>query len=315
MKPAEHGIRNEGSEFYIYTPSKTALRTFLHPLRAGFFHYEAGYRQERSSFDSFLIMAIRSGSFDVVSKFGESAQHASAGDFVLVDCYAHHSYSTSEDSDVLWLHFDGPTARAYYELIHERLGSVFSLREPGYAITQLTKIYETFHMAARISEPLMAKYITDVLTEFALGADDAASAPVGAAGSGAARGGSATLAGGGASGLAARRGPHAIESVLAYIANHLNEPLTVRELAGLVYMSEYHFIRVFKKETGYTPYAYVLDARMHAAKYRLINSDISLRQLCEECGFTDTSSFCAAFKRKNGVSPMEFRKQSEIRRS
>lgn len=307
MKPAEHGITNEGSEFYIYTPSKTALRTFLHPLRAGLFHYQAGYRQERSAFDSFLIMAIRSGSFDVVSKFGESPQHASSGDFVLLDCYAHHSYSTSEESEVLWLHFDGPTARAYYELIHDRLGTVFSLREPGYAITQLTKIYETFHMAARISEPLMAKYITDILTEFALGADDAASDPV------APTSGLATSSGGGTSALSARRGPHAIESVLAYIANHLSEPLTVGELAGLVYMSEYHFIRVFKKETGYTPYAYVLDARMHAAKYRLINSDISLRQLCEECGFTDTSSFCAAFKRKNGVSPMEFRKQSEIR--
>ena len=285
MKPAERGIADKGSEFYAYMPSLTARRTFLHPTRVGSFHYLAGYRQERSSFDSFLIMAIRSGSFDVATSSGIS--HAKTGDFILIDCYAHHSYGTNEDSDVLWLHFDGPTARAYYDLIHARLGDVFTLQDPNYALTRLSNIYETFHSASRVPEALMAKYITDVLTEFALAAHDD-STP------------------------ASRRRPHAIEDVLAYIATHLSEPLTVGELAAKAYMSEYHFIRVFKKETGYTPYSYIIDARMHAAKYRLINSDIPLKRLCEECGFTDPSAFCAAFKRRNGLSPSEYRRRSVV---
>ncbi|MBT1161508.1 AraC family transcriptional regulator [Bifidobacterium sp. SO1] len=285
MKPAEHGIRNQGSEFYIYTPSKTALQTFLYPLRVGLFRYEAGYRQERSSFDSFLLMAIRSGSFDITTEQG--THYAGKGDFVLLDCYRHHSYGTDEDSDVLWLHFDGTMARAYFDLIDGKLGTVFSLKEPTYALNRLTAIYDVFHAASRISEPSMSKYITDILTEFAVAAADSATSQ--------------------------QRQPYAIEDVLTYIAGHLSEPLPIDELAARAYMSEYHFIRVFKKETGYTPHAYIVDARMHAAKYLLINSDMPLKQLCDECGFTDTSTFCAAFKRRNGMSPIEFRRQGELR--
>ncbi|RSX58525.1 AraC family transcriptional regulator [Bifidobacterium samirii] len=303
MKPAEHGIADQGSEFYIYTPSRTAQRTFLYPMRAGLFHYLPGYRQERRSFDSFLIMAVRDGAMDVT--VAGATHRAGKGDFALIDCYAPHAYGTDEGADVLWLHFDGPTARAYYDLIHDRLGSVFSFRDSGYATTRLTNIYRTFHEAARVSEPLMGKYITDVLTEFAIGAESAgtaAAAPrnAGDPASDTARESSITRT-------------HAIEDVLAYIANHLHEPLTVGDLAARAYMSEYHFIRVFKKETGYTPHAYVIDARMHAAEYRLINSDIPLRQLCEECGFTDASTFCAAFRKRTGMSPIEFRRRSAIR--
>lgn len=285
MKPAEHNISNAGSEFYIYTPSKTAIRTFLYPLRVGSFLYEAGYRQERSSFDSFLLMAIRQGSFTVSTN--QYSQNAPNGSFVLLDCYRHHSYYADEDSDVIWLHFDGPTARAYFDLINDKLGTVFSLKDPNYAMTRLTNIYDTFHSASRISEPRMSKYITDILTEFAIAAND--------------------------TGLSSQRQPHAVEDVLAYISSHLSDPLPLGELAARAFMSEYHFIRTFKKETGYTPHAYIVDARMHAAKYLLTNSDISIKHICEECGFTDASSFCAAFKRKNGISPIEFRRQSEAK--
>lgn len=285
MKPAERNISDRGSEFYIYTPSKTAVRTFLYPLRVGLFRYEPGYRQERSSFDSFLLMAVRSGSFTVTTAKGTA--RAGKGDFALLDCYQYHSYGTDEASEVMWLHFDGAAARAYFDLIDDRLGPVFALRDPVYVTTRLANIYDTFHAAERVSEPRMSKYITDILTEFATAACDS-DAP-------------------------AQRQPHAIEDVLAYISGHLSEPLPIGELAARAFMSEYHFIRVFKRKTGYTPHAYIVDARMHAAKYLLINSDIPLKQLCEECGFTDTSSFCAAFKRKNGVSPIEFRRQSEIR--
>lgn len=286
MKPAEHGIFNEGSEFYIYTPSKTALRTFLYPMRTGVFQYEAEYHQERSSFDSFLIMYIRHGSFTISTRQG--TYQAQQGNFILLDCYAYHYYAAKEDSEVIWLHFDGTMARPYFELLHDKLGTVFSLPDPSYTLTRLENIFDTFHSASRISEPQMSKYITDILTELAMNTDTSSSTT--------------------------QRQPHIIEDILTYIASHLHEPITVEELAQQAFMSEYHFIRVFKKETGYTPHAYIIDARMHAAKYKLINSNIPLKQLCEECGFTDTSAFCAAFKRKNGCSPIEFRNQSEVYR-
>lgn len=278
MKPAELGIVNEDSEWYAYTPSRTAVSMFFHPLRVGWFHYEPGYRQERNSFDSFLIMMVRRGAMEVADASGSG--RAARGDFVLLDCYSPHSYRALEDSEVVWLHFDGVTARSYYRLITERMGVVGALGDPAYAMTRLQNLYEVFHSGARISEPLMSKQITDLLTEFAVGMDTHP---------------------------ASTRNPHAIEDVLTFIAGHLSEPLSVADLAARAYMSEYHFIRVFKRETGYTPHQYVVDARLQAAKYRLAYSDAPLRQVCEDCGFGNVSSFCALFRRRMGLSPMEFR--------
>ncbi|WEV65338.1 AraC family transcriptional regulator [Bifidobacterium sp. ESL0764] len=286
MKPAERNIDNNRSDFYIYTPSRTATSTFFYPLRIGLFRYESGYRQERSSFDSFLLMYIRDGTFTISTH--EGTQIARKGDFVLLDCYRFHSYETRTGCEVLWLHFDGTMSRPYFDLIHSRLGTVFIIKNPNRALTRMSNIIDVFHSQSRISEAQMSKYITDILTELVIGTEEQKNTK--------------------------QRKPHDIDDVLTFIASNLEKPLTVTQLAQNAFMSEYHFIRVFKKETGYTPHAYLLDARMHAAKYRLINSNIPLKQLCAECGFSDTSAFCALFKRKTGMSPMEFRNRSMIKK-
>lgn len=282
MKPAEHKIGKDGSDFYIYTPSKTALKTFLYPLRTGHFIYEPGYELERSSFDSYLIMYIKKGSMTVTTDSGNYT--ARDDDFILLDCYKHHRYCALEESEVNWLHFDGLTAAPYFNFIYDRLGTVFAMQKPGYVLTIMDKINLAIGSGSRISEPLMAKYITDILTEFALHTEAKLSVN--------------------------HHEPHVVEDILAYIAGHLQDHITVEDLARQAFMSEYHFIRVFKKETGYTPHAYIIDARMHAARYKLVTSDMPLKQLCAESGFSNVSAFCALFKRKFSCTPIEYRERS-----
>lgn len=281
MKPAEKHIDVSASDFAIRTPSALARRTFLYALRAGRFRYEPGYRLERSTFDSFLILYVSSGSLDLRVPGG--AWHAQAGQFALVDCYAPHSYGTDETTEVLWAHFDGVNARAYAELIVGKLGNVFSLRNPSYAVSRLNRINDIMRDETGFPEARMAKLLTDVLTEFATEQEPGAPA----------------------------RQSQSVEDAIAYISAHLDEPLAVAQLAERAYLSEYHFIRVFKRETGLTPHAYIIDARIHTAKYLLVNSDMPLKRICERCGFSSTSVFCAAFKRKVGVPPIEYRGRNQ----
>lgn len=284
MKPAEHGIRRDESDFFIYTPSRTALETFLHPLRVGRFLYEPGYELARSSFDSYLLMHMDEGAFDIITD--SERGRAGTDDFVLLNCYAYHRYRALEKSRVLWMHFDGPTAGPYFRFIHSRLGTVFALQNAGYALTMMERILTALGSGRAVSEPLMARYVTDVLTECALHAE--------------------------AGPLPGRRENLPVEDILAYIAAHLHEPLSVGDLADRAFMSEYHFIRVFKRETGYTPYAYIINARMHAARYKLITTDMPLKELCAECGFPSVSAFCALFRRKFGCSPGTYRSQGNL---
>ncbi|KFI98700.1 AraC family transcriptional regulator [Bifidobacterium stellenboschense] len=279
---AEHLVWADSYDYYVHTPSLVARDTFLYPLQTGLYRYRPGHTTERAAYDSFLIMYLNSGSFTFRTGERKEESSAHAGDFALLDCYTYHYYRALEESDVLWLHFDGKAARPYYDAIHARLGTTFALRNPAYAINRLARIHEVFADGERICEPVLGKTINDILCEM-LAPENTIEAD-------------------------RRQEQDDIRRVVAYIGQHLDEPLPIADLAALAYMGEYNFIRVFKAQTGYTPHAYVMQARIDAAQYLLANTDAGLKEICAACGFSSPSVLCAAFKRKTGVSPLAFRR-------
>ena len=61
MKSCEALITPD-SDYYLYSPSAGALEMFFYPICSGHFTYLPGYRLERSSYDSFLLMYVTDGS-------------------------------------------------------------------------------------------------------------------------------------------------------------------------------------------------------------------------------------------------------------
>ncbi|MCD7863832.1 MAG: AraC family transcriptional regulator [Lachnospiraceae bacterium] len=98
-----------------------------------------------------------------------------------------------------------------------------------------------------------------------------------------------------------------IEKVLSYINENFTRDLSVDELAALVYLSRYHFMRLFKEQTGSTVYAYVRQKRLLYAA-RLIREGMSAENAAAACGFKDYSGFHRAFKTCFGISPGMFKK-------
>lgn len=264
------------SDYYLYSPSITAQETFLYPTHIGRFCYEPGYSISRLTYDSFLIMYILKGRLYL--NLGEESLTALEGQFVLLDCFRAHAYHTDRSCCVLWLHYNGITARPYYELIHGRLGSVFALKDGTIAQERLLGLYRRFASGSPVQEALMSKYIVDILTEFAL--FSSGSSPTGA-------------------GL--------IDSAVSYIAQHAAEPLTVEQLASHCSLSVYHFIRVFHKETGFTPHEYIINVRMNTARYMLANTDLPVKEICYISGFSSESVFSTAFRKKTGMTPLKYR--------
>jgi AraC-like DNA-binding protein len=98
-----------------------------------------------------------------------------------------------------------------------------------------------------------------------------------------------------------------IAAVLSYISENLTEGLSVDELADRVHISRYHFMRLFKAQTGTSVHAYVRQRRlMHAA--HLIREGMSAARAAEESGFSDYSAFHRAFTAAFGVSPGKLKK-------
>ncbi|MGN1123952.1 MAG: helix-turn-helix domain-containing protein, partial [Eubacterium sp.] len=102
--------------------------------------------------------------------------------------------------------------------------------------------------------------------------------------------------------------PTAASHQQEYIAESLNENLTVDKLAKIINMSSSHFSRVFKRQTGFSPYDYVLISRLNRAKYLLQVTDMTVASIAYETGFNSESNFIYFFTENEGISPGKFRK-------
>lgn len=268
------------SDYYMYAPSRHAKELFLYPLCIGHFLYEKGYSLSRESYDSFLLLYIEKGQLTLHYK--ETVHTAHAGDFILLNCYQPHSYSTLEGCEAMWCHFDGISATAHCKNIETSLGPVFCLADSYPILHKLHTLYQSFSQGKLLQEALMSKYLYDILTQLHL------SSP--------------------AKSPASDKRVMSTD-VISYIQEHFSQDITVEELADIAGLSLYHFIRSFKQETGFTPHDYLIDTRINTAKYLLKNTSLSVKDICFHCGFSSESVFCNAFKRELGITPTQYRNQ------
>lgn len=95
--------------------------------------------------------------------------------------------------------------------------------------------------------------------------------------------------------------------VTDYIKKNYKQTVSLDDLAELINVSKSYLCRCFKAAYGITPIKYLMNYRLDRAKQLLISTDIKMKLLCEEVGFNDTSYFCMAFRRSEGMTPEEFR--------
>ncbi|HOJ11812.1 MAG TPA: AraC family transcriptional regulator [Clostridiales bacterium] len=98
-----------------------------------------------------------------------------------------------------------------------------------------------------------------------------------------------------------------IEKILDYISSNLDSDLSIDNLSSQFYISKYYLMHMFKKQTGYSVYQYILYKRLILAG-SLIKKGKSASQVCIECGFGDYSNFLRAFKKMYGIPPKEYYK-------
>jgi AraC family transcriptional regulator len=88
-----------------------------------------------------------------------------------------------------------------------------------------------------------------------------------------------------------------------YIQDQLGTDLTVSGIAQAVYMTPYHFTRLFKESTGQSPYQYVVEARVRKAKELLTTGKFTISEVAHQVGFADQSHLTRHFKRVFGLPP------------
>lgn len=264
------------------TPTEAALSLPFHVTEAGHFFAEQGYTVSRETHESFLLLYTLGGK-GMINSDGKSFELA-GGSACLIDCHKPHEYSCDAPWEFYWMHFDGGSLCALCSLIFpagsravdmtrdesftETIRRIFSL-VPNGDIESSVKLSELLHR-------LLSK-----LTSASLGTERRSS------------------------GDGAKRD---IDAVLEYINENYKEQISVDDMTERIHMSKYHFIRVFRRVMGVTPYSYLTNHRINRSKELLRSTQLSIAEISEECGFLDPGNFIAQFKKRTGMRPMQYRR-------
>jgi AraC family transcriptional regulator len=95
-----------------------------------------------------------------------------------------------------------------------------------------------------------------------------------------------------------------------YIDAHLNEKISLKGLAVLLYISVSHFERIFRNTFGKPPYQYVIERRVDRAKHLLSSQTLPLHDVARLCGFANQSHLTRHFTRIVGVTPGRYARYS-----
>src|SRR5690625_1771594 len=104
--------------------------------------------------------------------------------------------------------------------------------------------------------------------------------------------------------------PNWIKQTLTLIDEHISDDLDLQYIAETVSFYEGHFSQVFNLLVGMTVSTYIMVKRIHLAKDLLVNSNMKIATIAEQCGFNSLPHFYRTIKKETSMTPTEYRKKT-----
>ena len=98
-----------------------------------------------------------------------------------------------------------------------------------------------------------------------------------------------------------------IKTARKYIDDNFAKDISLDDVSRRVNISPYYFSKIFKDELGLNFIEYLTSVRIEKAKELLTESDMSMKEICGACGYTDPNYFSRSFKKNVGVTPTEYK--------
>lgn len=99
----------------------------------------------------------------------------------------------------------------------------------------------------------------------------------------------------------------AVEQAILAMRERYYEPITLNEIAAEVFVSPFHFSRIFARDTGVTPGRYLTSIRLFEAKRMLLNSSLTVSDIVCSVGYSSVGTFTTRFTEAVGMTPTQYR--------
>lgn len=268
----------EPSTIFGHVPSAFARSALFYPLFSGNYHCNEQYRIIRKYREMFLLIYVLRG--QMKCEFENSQWTVNANQLIWMDCkQTHQYYSTSAHTQFLWIHFSGNSCQPYYEKIKAENRKRLLVDSPEETLTihfhSLLKMMEKEFL----DEQNASIYLHSILRCVDRHHD------------------------------VKKEVMHStISRAMSFIHTNYAADLSVDQMADQFGISKHYFIRLFKAETGFTPYEYLQHIRIRHAMERLSNLTIPIEQVAQSCGYNNSSHFARSFKNHTGSSPSQYRR-------
>lgn len=98
-----------------------------------------------------------------------------------------------------------------------------------------------------------------------------------------------------------------MQYAILYIQNHFKENITLKQAAEIANYSPNYFGNKFKEYTGVTFKEYIMELKFSFARKMLKKTNLTVSEICYNCGFSDFSNFMFYFKKRYGMTPKQYR--------
>ena len=271
----------EPSSVHYFVPQPTGREHLLYyPISLGYFDCKPSYGVQRNVFSSYLLLIMLTGSmyFQTLKSRGV----VRAGQVLLLDCNAPHSYSAQGKCSFTFVHFSGAQSKELYEEIERTTGNLIPLTDPNELHETIGEMLSCMRSQHRMNESETSSLIYSMLMKLL---DKSGASSEGGIGN------------------------PVVDRAVLYIQTHLTEKLTVEEISANAGYSPSYFSHLFTAETGMSPYKFVMKSRVEHAQQLLKTTRLAVQEIAFQCGFNSAANFCYTFRRMTGSSPHEYRKR------
>ena len=276
------------SDRILYTPSAFARGSLLHLQEVGTLKALHPHTSTRSGLVSYLCFLVLEGEGSLT--YDGRQYSLKLGDCVFTDCRKTYSHSTSDCLwSLSWCHFYAPFMPAIYEKYKERGGlPVFHPEKPDAFQKIFVQLYELaassdYIRDMRINESLSA--LLTLLMQESWNPDH----------------------------VAVSKKRMELAAVKAYMDEHYTQKLTLDDLEAQFFINKYYLLKIFKETYGMTISSYLISKRITRANQLLRFTQMTIDEVGCAVGMDGAGYFSRMFKKAEGISPKEYRKQWQQR--